>query len=401
MTRKKWLVCLLPALALTVPAYVAFAGGSGPGAGAGAIPVFFHVIRRGTTPIERPSAAYTRNVLRPGDYVQVDVAAQFPTDAFALAAAEVEVSADSPGWFRVSDGVVSGSTVKEISFEQAHNPNQGVVADSTNPVRLWSGSYAPAGEKSQLVRIEAAANAFSFFPSELTGSSVGDVAAPGTDMVLYDPVFLGGVYVAASDSTEIAGGAGLDVLIANTGGDRILIGMLLPAVQQVRVEPHTRPTDFVVEVEAEDRAGPTSSVRLTFSEAINPGTYDFQPEWPLADDYELRFFRAGVDYYLKLQGVDGDIGPTTTVDRLPDGFSSRIRSDRKANQTRMITRFAYDEPVKVVAPDGTVIVAEGFEVHAIQHNLKQLSLGVHSVEMHGTGGVNFQFSDGSVRYLPK
>ena len=71
--------------------------------------------------------------------------------------------------------------------------------------------------------------------------------------------------IAPAAGTAAYGGAGLDVLIANTGGDRdgIGFGMLAPSGSPVRIEPDSPPTRLIHYTGLEGGGSPVSSLRHT------------------------------------------------------------------------------------------------------------------------------------------
>ena len=173
-------------------------------------------------------------VIASGQTVGVDVHAEFPSSAFALARTEFDMLAPSPLWRSASFGVIAGNMVLGAMFEQVHNPFGGPQADPTNPKRVWSGHYRPNVVGPTLLKIEALANSLSYYPSPLTPSTVEGDPVDGRNYLWVDPVHI-------PSTGHVAPGEGTTMDVRNDGlvvatpeEDAILIGLLLPAVQKVR-----------------------------------------------------------------------------------------------------------------------------------------------------------------------
>jgi hypothetical protein len=119
-------------------------------------------------------------------------------------------------------------------------------------------------------------------------------------------------------------------------------------------------------------------------------TYEMHNHWSAADSFEYRFIRgAQVDYFLKLQGIDGDVTDVVGLPGLPDTFAHNVQLDPVKDETRVVSRVAFDQPVRVIAPDGREIIVDAIEVSTIQNNLRQMTIGLHTVHVersHGAGG---------------
>ena len=361
------------------------------------INVYFHVIRA------RPNAgAEAPNVLWPGDHAQVEAWAHHPEDAYAFASAEFQMAADLPGWTDVSDGIIAGGQVQEIAVGQAHNPAEGVFADPSNPIRIWSGIYTPDSSAPRLVQVQATPSAYSYYPSESTSSSVEGDAAPDRDWLLINPLTIGDALVAPGEGTTILGGHGRDVLLGGAGTDlqEIQFGFLAPDSPRVRMDPDTPPTNLALEVEVEEDPYKNFKFRIVFDSSPQASTYDVQPDWPSADAYEYKYFRPDAPpFYLKLDCIDGE-ATSMSADRVPDAISTRAQLNCAANQARVISRFDYDQPVRVVAPDGTELEAIAFEVRACRYSSSPLRLGTRVIHTVGTGTLQSSFFDDFVLTVP-
>ena len=169
-----------------------------------------------------------------GGVVGVDVFAEFPLQGFALAQAAFDMFSPWPTWTTATSGVIAGNWVHGALFEQNHAPFAGVFADPANPIRVWHGNYRADVAGPAFLKLEALPTSMSYYPSDLTSSSVSVDPWPGRAYLWVDPVEIPGI-------GEVAPGVGtqMDVMpdglvVATPDDDAILIGLLLPAVQKVR-----------------------------------------------------------------------------------------------------------------------------------------------------------------------
>lgn len=372
------------------------------------------------------SVAATDPVLSRGESAQINVLAHFSSDGYAFAFSEFDVFADMPSWTFVNSGVIAGGNVLGAEGKQDNQPFAGQYADPSNPARIWTSLYTPDSYEPLLIEVQAVPNDFWFYPSELTSTAVECAAAPGSEWLLVNPLSVGRALVAPAKGTTIRriggngrdlliGGAGDDILIGGTTGydEAILIGMLLPAVQKVRIVPEEPPLGLTTEAGVKEHDVPMGNVTIQFTGLESDPTYDLKADWAPADAYEyvvqlapsatnspnLNSF-AGQTVRIRIAAADVS-GASLILDRLPDAFATSVQNDTRTNQSRVISRFEFDKPARIVAPDGSVLAADSVEVHACQNNLKQLAIAVHTVEVAGTGVVQFSFGDGSVRSVSR
>lgn len=188
-------------------------------------------------------------VIRTGQTARVDVFAHFPATAYAFASSDFDVLATAPSWSAVSAGLVVGDDVLSVDAARAHDPFGGALADPANPLRVWSGQFTPLSHLPALIKFSAIPSDFFYYPSALTPSAAECEADSGTGYLFVNPARLGcfGAAPGAGTSMEVIG----DSVIAEPDSEEaILIGLLLPAVQKVRMGtiPEGAPDDFAVEV---------------------------------------------------------------------------------------------------------------------------------------------------------
>ncbi len=340
-------------------------------------------------------------VLTPGETAQVHVWAHFPQDAYAFASADFDVSADIPQWTFASDGVIAGATVFNITPSQAHDPFQGVFADPSNPIRVWTGIFEPASYDPMLVEVQATPTSFWYYPSKLTSSSVQCAALPGREWLYINPEpFAAGSVAPGKGTTVEIGGLGRDVLIAGTGGDRILIGTLLPAIQKVRMGPWSSPDELTIEVGVGHAGGdrPTEQLALNYTKA-DSGGYEVRVGFSLGIVFTYAVMHDGVEV-ATFSGPDG-VAPFS-IERLPDAHRATVRRAAIASpvpgkwtpSTAIVWDTEYDEPVGVVLQDGRRVEADGIEVRVRMNNLKQMGLASHVVhDVRGQKELTFKFEE--------
>lgn len=217
------------------------------------------------------SVAASPLVIRTGQTARVDVFAQFPLAGYAFASSDFDVLSTAPSWSAVSAGAVVGDDVLGVQALQVHNPFGGAVADPANPLRIWSGQFTPTSNLPALVQFSAIPSDFFYYPSPLTPSAAPCDADAGSGYLFVNPARLGRFGVAPGEGTsmEVVG----DSVVAEPDTEEaILIGLLLPAVQKIRVgmNPDGAPDDLAVEVHIGPRPAAIQSTAIT-EDAGSPG----------------------------------------------------------------------------------------------------------------------------------
>ncbi len=145
----------------------------------------------------------TPNVLKFGQTAKVDVRAHFPASAYAFASAAFDVLATDPLWTFATAGVIVGSDVLGIDVIQAHQPQLGIFADPSNPLRVWRGTFRPQSREPALVEIEVDPITFSVYPSQRTSSSAECDVEGGNDFIFVNPLRVGRWLAAPGAGTSI------------------------------------------------------------------------------------------------------------------------------------------------------------------------------------------------------
>jgi hypothetical protein len=173
-----------------------------------------------------------------GQSIAVDAFASFPASAHALASAGFDVQSTHPAWSSASGGAIVGNAVLGIAAGQAHNPPLGIVADPSNPYRLWHATHVPSFAAPAVVQYAAQPLGLTVYPSALTSSSVPCDTLGGTDLVLVNPLKAAGVQAAPGRGTEARIRPAADDVVVDgkiitaEAPTPLLIGLLLPAVQK-------------------------------------------------------------------------------------------------------------------------------------------------------------------------
>lgn len=344
-------------------------------------------------------------ILLPGQSADITVRAHIPPTAYAFAAAQFDVFATAPSWTFASAGAIVGNDVLAIGVSQPHMPHIGIMADPTNPLDVWSGTFTPESDAPALVEIKAEPSLFSVYPSPLTSSFAYVDAEGGSDMIMVNPVAVGrwraapgeGTRIHASDDVWVDGKI---ITAPNNPSPAILMSLLLPAVQSAR-ESATRidfdgaPDSLKVEVQLEHEVVPTESVSFYFNKTPISSGYDVDANFPIGVSLQIQFSCAGT-VAGKLVAPEGRL--PFAVERVPDSVLARVgphvrvfsgQTQAAAGASRhsgAIMVAMYDGSVRVSMPNGQEILADRIEVRgAVQHtnNIKQLGLGMHTFEARG------------------
>lgn len=342
-----------------------------------------------------------------GQSAQVNVLAHFPASGYAFAEADFDVLATQPQWTYASSGVIAGANVVGMHVEQAHSPQLGILADPSNPIRLWTGLFSPASDAPAFVSVVAAPTAFAYYPGVLTPSSVPCAAAPGQSWIFANPLYVGKVAGAPGAGTTLE--TGPESFVASSTSDEILIALLLPAVQNPRKggvglefdrPPHS------LEFRVHDSDSRVAFDEVSFNYEKIPWNYSGDRDegyaaslqgLPDGTPVEVEVLRRG----RRLARFRGESGPTLfSVSRLPDALSAETRLQPRTGWGASSYQYGFDGTfldsaghaggVNVAFGDGSVrFLSDATEVRVLArrpvaaNNLKQLGLGCHSVAARG------------------
>ncbi len=347
----------------------------------------------------------TPKILVSGQSAKVGVRAHFPIEGYAFASSMFDVLASEPAWTIASSGAIAGDKVLNAFASQVHNPFLGVLADSSNPLRVWSGVFKPTSEGPALVQISAVPSSFWYYPSDMTSSAAPASAHPGVAWLMVNPIRAGAAAAApvqgtAVDDVVVDGRiitARVDDLLPPPPTPRILVGLLLHAVQKVhvgavRIGFDESPQSFSVAVQVDGTNLPHESLSLNFTEIESSSALDVRSGFPIGTNVQVSLLRNG-------KPVGGFNTPSSDtplfrVDRLPEVLTSsaepvidRAGSGGKPSiQVALGMSGAYDEPVRVHLPNGSILIADTIHVGSRMrgvNNLKQLGVGIHAYTVEG------------------
>ncbi len=344
-------------------------------------------------------------IVLPGQSADIQVRAHIPPTAYAFAAAQFDVFATAPSWTFASAGAIVGNDVLAIGVSQPHMPHIGIMADPSNPLDVWTGTFTPASDAPALIEIKAEPSLFSVYPSPLTSSFAYVDAEGGSDMILVNPVAVGawraapgnGARIHTSDDVWVDGRI---ITAPNDPSPAILMALLLPAVQNareaaVRVGFDGMPESFAVETQVVQDDFPSESLSLNFTKAAFDRAYEIDTNFPLGVGLQIQFSCDGTNV-AKLVVPEGRL--PFTVERVPDTvqigvgphvrvFSGQTQATAGASRhSGLVLAALYDGSVRIMRPNGKSFLADRIEVRgAVKHanNLRQIGLGMHTFEARG------------------
>lgn len=316
------------------------------------------------------------NVISSGQTSHVDVFGSFPTSVYAFASAQFDVESTDPMWLFASSGAIVGNDVLGINISQSHLPQVGVLADPTNPLRIWTGEIMPAVAGPALVQVHADPASFWYYPSKLTSSPAQGVPVGGSDFIFVNPLVLNGIAFAPGQGTQVSISDDVIVdgkIITAENYDSILIGMLVPAVMKVReatrVGTDQPPEVFTAGARAIQRSRVTS-LAVTFDSQVSFDRSNTGDLYAINADLEgegmiaFSAFSGGVRVAGgDLNGPEGDF----LVGAVPDSVDIRVGTGNlslaAANTYSMLNwSFRFDKPVKIKFFSGKVLTADTLNV---------------------------------------
>ena len=344
-----------------------------------------------------------RSVISAGESVNVGVAGRFPSTVFALAQVDFDVFASVDAWTWASSGVVAGDAVWGAGFDQTHMPSAGLFADPANPLHIWSGVYQPNVAGPAFLRLQAEADYFAYYPSDLTTSSVVIDALPGRQYLWVDPVHIAGVgRVAPGPGTDVEVRPG-DLVVATPQEEAILIGLLLPAIQNareatVRTDTLASPESLSVGVMLATGGADVAmeEITLNYEKVVDTnGT-------PLYQMSAAASFASEPD--LCLIGPDGELicvpaaAASVRSDRLPNCLVFKIEQDDINGRDIVVASTCDDGPFHVEIPGvftgmttGPIEIRAGaFEI--LDFEIKGEYAGATGLPSGPAGAVSFRFS---------
>lgn len=327
----------------------------------------------------------TPRVISTGQSAQVNVHAAFPAEMYAFASAAFDVYASMPMWTFASGGVFVGDDVMGILASQKHEPQVGNPADPSNPIRVWTGLFTPMSAAPALVEFEADPTSFAVYPSELTPSWIPCDAGGTRDWLFVNPVVRGPWAAAPAEGTTIKP-AGVGFVAEGNAQQGVLIGMLLPAVQNSRSAEFglafdLAPESLTLTTQVRSDDFPTESISVSFARvsiqySVHVERHENKPVVILFEDLDGRVERmpwSGSEMPFRLAEIPETVGASK-----PPSKEIHVES--------FSWSFSRAGGMQVYLMDGSVRTVRRVSVSwsvETTHNLKQLGLGAHTFEALG------------------
>lgn len=341
----------------------------------------------------------------------------------------MDLSADFAGWASASSGAIAGNLVLGAEFSQDHLPFVSIIADSSNPLRIWTGVYAPDNYEPRLVQMTASPIAHSYYPSELTSSSADCEAAPGSTSLFVNPHRIGRVGIvpgAGTDMEPLPDGGRLTSETGRIEAAAICHGVTVLAWARVDGDSpddgdRVQPSELTIDATMNDSADrPVESHSLNYTEVEFEykarGESGSQGRWtmpmytmtPGSDRHDPSFAYAGFLGGVTVAAGDFNDAPGPLSYTLP----TSIRVIATVDVGPMI-ECRYDAPTPLFLADGRWVVADRIEIRPANPHPDIRKVGSARFVLDGVGdmtlrfedampfrgGVNPIFVDGSVRFV--
>ena len=117
---------------------------------------------------------YPNALVNPGDFVTVSIYASFDESDYAFAGADFDLVTDD-SWGKFYDvqehlggpgsfaGSPVGGDVLGIVTGQEHSPDQGVFADTKNPILVWTGKFTTSDFSYRLISFATVTSVFDVY----------------------------------------------------------------------------------------------------------------------------------------------------------------------------------------------------------------------------------------------
>ncbi len=310
-----------------------------------------------------------------GQTAQINAWACIPPSAYAFASTDFNLLATDGAWNFVSNGAIVGPNVLGINASQPHAPQLGVVADPSNPIRIWTGLFTPTSTTPSLVEFTTLPGPFSYYPSDLTSSTAPCLATGGNEFLFVNPMRIGerGVLAAPGNGTRMSpsGDGGIDALRdPDVPESSVLIGLLLPAVQKCGVGTvfDQAPDNLRVETDVSRVEVGGESFTLNFTKIEYQYTVQSRADNPLPLGMGIVYTNGG----RRMGSTSSDHGLLPfLIARTPDRIDTRLATatvgtPNNPATSMLITTLHFDPPVLVQTRKPGERRGEQFEVDTIE-----------------------------------